>query len=259
MIAWTEMLRNLPHENVSITSYDGLTLRGKYYEYKKGAPMEIMFHGYKGNSERDLCGGVQRSFSVGRNALIVDQRASGQSDGHVITFGIKERRDVHSWVDFAISHFGKDVKIVITGISMGAATVMMATADPLPDNVVTVLADCGFTSPKEIICKVIKDMKLPPKLVYPFIRLGARLYGGFDLEETSALQAVKTNKIPLILAHGESDDFVPCEMSRTLFDNCVAEKKKLITVHNAGHGLAYLVAGDSYVEDLKSFQAECGF
>ena len=79
MVAWMKEVRTIPFEAVSITSFDGLKLCGKYYEYAPGAPIELMFHGYRGSAERDLCGGVQRSFALGRSVLIVDQRASGQS------------------------------------------------------------------------------------------------------------------------------------------------------------------------------------
>ena len=81
-----------------------------------------MFHGYRGSSERDLCGGVQRCFKLGRSALLVDQRAHGRSDGHIISFGVNERKDCLAWVDFMVKHFGPDVKIILTGISMGAST-----------------------------------------------------------------------------------------------------------------------------------------
>ena len=163
MVEWTKKIRSMPHEDMEITSFDGLKLRAKYYEYEAGAPIEILFHGYKGYAERDLSGGVERCFRLGRNVILVDQRASGSSDGHVITFGIREYRDCHSWVRYAIERFGEDVKLIIGGVSMGAATVMMAAGEPLPKNVIGVLADCGYTSPKEIICKVVKDMKLPPE------------------------------------------------------------------------------------------------
>ena len=154
MVGWIKSIRSMPHEDVEITSFDGLKLRGKYYEQTKGAPMEIMFHGYKGNAERDLCGAVERAFRVGRNALIVDHRGSGRSEGNTITFGINERRDCLGWIDFAIKKFGPDVRIMITGISMGAATVMMASGEDLPKNVICTLADCGYSSAKEIIKKV---------------------------------------------------------------------------------------------------------
>ena len=83
MIEWIKQIRSMPHTDLSITSFDGLTLRGKYYECKKGAPIEILFHGYKGTSERDLCGGVSRCFALGHSALMVDHRASGNSEGRV--------------------------------------------------------------------------------------------------------------------------------------------------------------------------------
>ena len=193
MIRWMKETRELPSQEVSITSFDGLTLYGKYYECEPGAPMEIMFHGYRGTSERDLCGGVQRAFALGRNVLIVDQRASGKSEGHVISFGVNESRDCVSWVAFAVERFGADVQIILTGISMGAATVMMAAGKPLPRNVVGLLADCGYTSAKEIIQKVIRERHLPPCVMYPFIKWSARLFGGFDLEEAPPLVTLELN------------------------------------------------------------------
>ena len=257
IIRWTKDIRNMPREELSITSRDGLTLRGRYYEYKKGAPIEIMFHGYRGYSERDLCGGVHRCFHLKRNALIVDHRASGISDGHIITFGIKERFDCIDWVNFAIEKFGKSSKIMITGISMGAATVMMALGEELPENVVCALADCGYTSPKEIIRKVLRDLHLPSVIFYPIIKLGARIFGGFNLEECSAIDGVKKSRIPIIFIHGDVDTFVPCGMSERLYELSAAEHKKLVIVKGAGHGLAFPKDLDGYYAALSEFEQDC--
>lgn len=257
MVAWMKETRSLPHEDVSIRSFDGLTLCGKYYECIPGAPIELMFHGYRGTAERDLCGGVQRCFALGRNALIVDQRGSGRSQGNIITFGVNESKDCHAWVDFMISHFGPDVKIILTGISMGAATVLTAAGEPLPQNVIGVLADCGYTSAKDIIQKVMRQLKLPPSLLYPFVKLGAKLYGHFNLEEASPLEAVKNCRVPVFFAHGEMDDFVPCEMTRINYEACTAPKK-LLTVPGAGHGLSYLIDGEGYLTALAQFSPKYG-
>lgn len=252
MEMWIRQAREMPHEDVEITSFDGLKLQGKFYEYAPGAPIEIMFHGYRGSAERDMSGGVQRCFKVGRSALVVEQRCSRGSGGNVITFGINEHRDCLKWVDFVSGRFGTDVKIILTGISMGAATVLTAAGKPLPANVVGVLADCSYSSAKEIICKVIRSMGLPPKLCYPFVKLGARIFGRFDLEETSPLKAMETCRLPVIFFHGESDDFVPCDMSRSLYEACNA-KKRLVTVPAAGHGLSYAVEPARYLEELRDF------
>ena len=252
MVAWMKEVRALPHEDFYITSFDGLKLHGKYYECAPGAPIELMFHGYRGNCDRDLCGGVQRCFALGRNCLLVDQRCSSASEGHVITFGIKEHRDCLRWIDFAVQHFGKDAKIILTGISMGASTVLMAAGYPLPPQVKGVLADCGFSSAKAIIRKVIAQLNLPPNLAYPFVWLGARLFGGFDLESFCAAKAVKHATVPVIFFHGEEDAFVPTEMSKENFDAC-ASRKVLVTTPGAGHGLCYPVDPEGYLKALRDF------
>lgn len=259
MEEWVKKSRTMPHKNFEIKSHDGLTLRGRYYQYREGAITEILFHGYRGNAERDLSGGIERCFSLGRNVLIVDHRASGTSDGRVITFGIKEHIDCLKWIDFAIDHFGNDVRLIITGISMGAATVMMAAGEKLPKNVICALADCGYNTAKEIICKVIDEMKLPSKLIYPFVRLGAIIFGGFDPDSNSPEKALKNSNVPVIFIHGNNDAFVPCDMSRRLYEICTSKKKKFVTIDGAGHGLAYPVNKEKYVESLREFAIECGF
>lgn len=250
---WTAETKQMKHEVFTIQSFDGLTLYGKFYEYKPGAPIEIMFHGYRGNAQRDLSGGVQRCFRLGRSALIVDQRCSERSGGNVITFGVHEHKDCLHWVDFAVNHFGPDVKIILTGISMGASTVLMAAGHPLPKNVIGVLADCGFNSAKDIIQKVIRDMKLPVAPSYFFVKAGARMFGHFDLEETSAEEAMKKCTLPVIFFHGDNDKFVPCQMSRINFDACASEKKRLVVVPGAGHGLSFPIDIESYLKEAREF------
>ena len=257
MRKWILETRDYPHENYYIKSHDGLTLHGKYFEYASNAVIEIMFHGYRGSAERDLSGGIQRCFALGRNVLLVDQRTSCISEGNVISFGIKEHLDCLAWINFVVDHFGPNVKIILTGISMGASTVLMAAGKPLPENVVGVLADCGFSSPKNIICKCAKDQHYPVKLIYPFIKLGAKLFGHFDLEEYSPLEAMKTCKVPVIFFHGEADDYVPCYMSREVYNLCISPKK-LVTIPNAGHGLVYLVDNQKYFQSIIEFFTENG-
>lgn len=258
IIEWTKEIRALAHEDIEIRSYDGLTLRGTYYEYKAGAPVELLFHGYQGTAERDLSGGVERCFAIGRNALIIDQRAHGKSDGHVITFGIRERKDCLSWINYACERFGSDAKIIITGVSMGAATVMLAAGEELPSNVVSVLADCGYTSANEIIKKIIREMHLPCEISYFFVKLGARIFGGFDLEETSPIEAMKKCKIPVIFIHGDTDAFVPFEMSERLYNTCASEKQ-LVAIAGAGHGIAYPINKEKYLKALLDFENSTGF
>ena len=252
MVAWMKEIRALPYRELTTVSHDGLTLYGKYYEFSPDAPLEIMFHGYRGSAERDLCGGVQRAFSLGHSALIVDQRAAGHSGGNVISFGANESKDCLRWIDKVNEVFGTETKIILTGISMGASTVLMAAGNELPENVVAVLADCGYTSAEEIIKIVIRQMHLPPNLAYPFVVLGARLFGGFDLRQANATAALANCKVPVIFAHGDADDFVPCSMSKANYD-AFTGTKALVIIPGAGHGLCYLADPEGYLAQLKAF------
>ena len=135
---------------------------------------------------------------------------------------------------------------------MGAATVMMCAGEKLPENVIGVLADCGYTSAKDIIQKVIRERGLPATVLYPFARLGARLFGGFDLEEDAPIRALKHATVPVIFIHGDTDDFVPHTMSLANYDVCTS-KKKLLIVEGAGHGLAYPKQPEKYMTALREF------
>lgn len=258
MVGWMRAVRAMPCLEMSVRTKDGLVLRGRYYEYQKGAVTEILFHGYRGDAERDMSGAVERCFAIGHNAILVDQRASGRSDGHVITFGIKERHDAVLWAKEATRVLGEDARLMLSGVSMGAATVMLAAAEELPSNVKAILADCGYSSAREIIQKVMKQIRVPVGLLYPFVRLGARLFGGFDPEETFPVEAMKKCRLPIIFFHGGEDNFVPHEMTERLYEACASEKKRFVSVPKAGHGLAFSVSKEAYLKAITDFAEEVG-
>lgn len=252
MREWMEQVDAMSPKAMTITSYDGLTLRGQYYELSPDSPVEILFHGYRGLAERDLCGAIQRCFAVGHSVLLVDQRAGGRSEGHVITFGVKESLDVPVWAQAVADHLGADRPVIIGGVSMGASTVMLAVGHELPPNVVGALADCGYTNAPAIIKKVIREMHLPANLLYPLVRLGALLYGGFDPNNADCAKALQNATVPVIFFHGDNDAFVPCEMSHENHAACVSGKQLIITP-GAGHGLCYPADEEGYIAAVRQF------
>lgn len=250
----TRRMEESPCQFVSICSHDGLMLSGRYYHHADGAPVMILFHGYRSMALRDSAGGYILGRKAGFNVLAVDQRAHGRSEGRVISFGILERLDCLSWIKYINDRFGSGTPVVISGLSMGAATVLMAADLELPANVAGIIADCPYASPAGIIRKVATDRKFPAKLVYPFIRLSAALFGGFDLEQADALRSVRNAKTPILLFHGEDDRFVPCEMSRNIAKNA-GNGCQLYTFPNAGHGLCYTTNPDRYERICVEFLA----
>ena len=249
----TRQARSLPYESVWTKARDGVRLHGKYYEAAPGAPLQILFHGYRGAGERDFGRGLPFAMECGHNVLLVDQRAHGQSGGRCLTLGAKERYDALTWIRYAVDRFGPDTKIVLVGISMGAATVLMAAGLGLPDNVKGIVADCGYTSVADILRHVIGEMGLPVKLFFPLLRIGGWLYGGFDVNAASAADAMTRCTVPVCFLHGEADNFVPCRMSRENHRLCAAGQKRLVTVPRAGHGLSYMVDPERYTAEVTAF------
>lgn len=239
-------------EEVSITSRDGLKLYGKYYHKNDGAPIIVFFHGYRCCAIRDGNGIFLFSRKKGFNVLLVDQRAHGKSEGKTITFGVRERFDCLEWVEYLVKRFGNEQKIVLTGLSMGAATVLMAADVGLPENVKGIIADCGYSSPSGILKTVMKDLRFPVKLTYWLAKLGARIYGGFDVEEASAVAALQNTEIPILLIHGDDDRFVPCSMS-TECCNVGKGEVELVLIKGAGHGMSHCVDADKYEDAVSRF------
>lgn len=237
-----------------MVSRDGLKLQARYYHQSDDAPLVLCFHGYRGTPFRDFSGGTGLYRSTGFNLLMVEQRAHCSSEGHTITFGVKERYDCLDWIKYARERFGEEREMLLAGISMGAATVLMASGLELPRNVRGVIADAPYTSPKAIIQKVCGDMGLPVRLAMPFASVAARVFGGFGLTDANAAEAVQHATVPILLIHGEDDRFVPCGMGREIAA-AAPERVELHTFPNAGHGLSFLVDQPRYERITKDFFA----
>lgn len=100
----------------------------------------------------------------GYRILLVDERAHGKSDGDTITFGIKEMHDCISWIKLVDNMYTENAGIIIAGVSMGASAVLMAAGykegTAIPKSVIAVIADCAFTSVRDII-KACAKIALP--------------------------------------------------------------------------------------------------
>ena len=242
--------QSLPCERVETTSFDGLKLSARYYKQSEVAPIAICFHGYKSTAIKDMCGGSLHLIDKGFNILLCDQRAHGESEGRVISFGINERRDVQTWCEFARRKYGP-VPFYLVGVSMGAATVLLAADLEFPKTLRGIMADCPYASPREIIKTAAGYMKIPGWTII-FGILGARVLGGFKLSKISAVDTVSRSKVPVLIIHGADDDFVPEEMSAEIAD-ANPDKVTRLTIPKAGHAMSYLVDKKTYIKAMDDF------
>ena len=233
-------------ETVEITSFDGLRLRAELILHPRARGTLLLFHGWYGSTVTDFGYAIQEYYDRNLNLLLVHQRAQGKSEGHYMTFGIRERQDVHGWTKWHAARFGQELPIVLAGLSMGATTVLMSCGEPFAENVRGVIADCGFTTPQDIITSVVRSIHLPAKLIVPLIGMQTKLFAGFGLREYSTVEAMRRMTLPIFFAHGEADTFVPCGMSAEAYAACMSKNKTLLLVPNATHGKSFPRAPEKY-------------
>ncbi len=236
-------------EEVSIKSCDGLNLVGDCYLSPDARGVFILFHGYRSHPIKDFDCILEKYYTLGYSILVPDQRSHGRSEGRYITFGIMERFDCKSWVEYVKRRFGSDVPIYLDGLSMGATTVLMASGLDIDANIKGIIADCAFTSPRQIIEKVgCEDLHIPKWLFMPQLKLMCKLFAHFDLDAMSTSRALEKNKRPVIFIHGTADELVPYEMAREHYSAGDFDKE-LVSVEGATHGFSYIV--DTELVDRK--------
>lgn len=251
-----QKLKNLPTSPITIQSHDGMTLKAHYYPAKHPKRLLILVHGWHSAWYKDFCASAPFFHEKDCDLLMIEQRCHGESEGKYISYGIKERYDILSWLTWAESHLPR-LPIYLCGISMGASTVLMTAGLPVEHRVRGIIADCGYTTPRNIIQSAMKKpLKAAANPTLLAVELNCRRKGNWDMSEYSTLDAMAQNtSIPILFVHGDADDFVPCEMTLQNFEACRAPKEIFI-VPRAGHGLSYVVDPEGYQAKVLGFFAK---
>jgi fermentation-respiration switch protein FrsA (DUF1100 family) len=249
----TDWLHAQPMETIQIQSDDGLQLTGYYVPAMSDSnKVVVLAHGYSGQG-RDMSNFAKLYQGLGYHVLMPDDRGHGQSEGHYIGFGWHDRKDYLKWIDYLITRQGDEAQIILHGISMGGATVLMASGEPLPEQVKCIVSDCAYTSVKDILTYQLKTMyKLPAFPLIPLTSLVCRMKAGYFFGEASALSQVSRSKLPILFIHGDEDKFVPYDMVHQLYE-AAGNEKELLCVPNAQHGNAYFADKEGYGSTLTSF------
>ena len=238
-----------PYEDAYIESFDKLRLHARYYEVNKSNKVAILIHGYKGTAYRDFNCISKIIFEEGYNVLLIDQRAHGLSKGHVITFGVRETKDLLRWIEYMNTRFNVP-EILLVGVSMGGNTAL-STADKINKSI-KIIADCPYSSPSAILRNTIKSVRLPVWLFYPLLNLTCHIFGHESLNKTSSYDSIKNSDNKILIIHGDKDHVIPYIDSKKLADT-YPNKIRYELFKNADHGVSALVDFNRYQKVVKEF------
>lgn len=255
IVAGDRWLKECGSQDVFISAKDGVRLHGLWVSARKAKGTVILLHGYRSTYLVDFSMALEFYRSAGYNLLIPDQRAHGKSEGKFITFGVKESDDLLQWIAFHNRTFGP-VPIVLSGLSMGASTVLFTADAHLADNVRGIIADCGFTSPKAILSAVYRKVThLPPIFSMWAVNLFTKAFADFSITQKDTTRSLANSKVPVLMIHGREDGFVPCKMSEDGYQACTG-KKKLLLVDGADHGVSFIHDREGYMKEVVTFLEE---
>jgi pimeloyl-ACP methyl ester carboxylesterase len=235
------------YEDVTLTTGDGLTLRGWFIPARESSERTVVIcHGLGANRSMFL-GHVQVGDALEANVLMFDFRGHGDSDGHTCTLGHQEKLDVLAAVDYLRTQKpGQAREIIGLGISMGSAALVRAAAD-LEKPLDALILDSGFASALELTDSILTNFPAPVRP--PLVLLGvplASLHAGCRLPDVRPIDRIGSVRAPVLIVHSRHDPLIPCEHSIRLYEQA-AQPKVLLLTDTAGHGSVLAGATDEYV------------
>ena len=252
---WASTFKADVKEKVSVISFDELTLQGHWYPVEGATRTVICAHGWHSRWNLDFSGIGPFLHENGCNLLLIEQRAHGDSEGELISYGIRERYDILTWMDWLDKHHG-GLPVYLYGVSMGAATVLMTATLPIAGRVRGIISDCGYSDPQEIVRLTLeKSLGKFSNHTLAAVNVNCKMRGKFTLSDYSPIQAMRENtEIPCLFIHGDADGFVPCRMSVENYTACQAPKA-LLLVEGADHAMSFVVETEAYKQTVLNFLA----
>lgn len=212
----------------------------------------IVVHGFT-NDKEDMKPYAWMFHELGYNVLMPDNMSHGDSQGQIIGYGWNDRLNIIKWAEILVER-NSDSQITLFGVSMGAATVMMASGEEsLPSQVVNIIEDCGYSSVWDELKYQAKEMyNLPAFPILYEVSAISKLRAGFSYGQASSVKQLKNNTRPVLFIHGSDDTFVPTSMVYKNYQATQGEKE-LYIVKGAGHAKSFETDPQAYIEKISTF------
>ncbi|WP_374285946.1 alpha/beta hydrolase [Lactococcus sp.] len=234
---------------------DGIKLDAWYVPAKVATNKTvIVVHGFRQDKSNMRQYG-ELFHQLGYNVLMPDNRGAGASGGKFISYGYYDKEDVIAWANL-LTKEEPSSNITLFGLSMGAATVMMASDQSnLPSSVKNIIEDCGYSGVwEEITYQAQASYNIPAfPLVYG-VSLENKIRQGWYFQDAKSTDALKKDNLPILLIHGSKDTYVPTKM---VYENYDAVKsgtsKELLVVKGAQHARSFETDPTLYRNTVSAF------
>jgi uncharacterized protein len=207
--------------SLTIPGVNGVRLGAWYCPTSPDRPLVILFHGYHG----DKSGTVNEAKvfqELGLPVLLVDLRGSGESSESYTTVGHDEAEDVASAVQYAATNLPHS-KLVLYGISMGAAAVLRAVhaCEVEPD---AIIVEAVFDRMLTTVRHRFGAMKLPTFPGAELLVFWGGCQFGFNGFANNPVDFAPSVRCPILFLHGAIDPNARLEEARQVYDAVPGQK-----------------------------------
>ena len=229
----TPAFRNMPFEEVQVSTADGLRLYG-WFIPANGRATVMLVHGYK-DSRSSMLGVAEVLHHHGYQVLVASLRGHDLNDGETVSFGLREMKDLDAFQEYLRARRGVDPgRIGVFGVSMGGTiSIGFTAANP---GIRALVSDCAFSSVADTVGTSVKFFTGLPE--FPFApaivfwtewELGGKVS---DLDAKKWIAQIAPR--PLLLMQGGADEVVSPASGARLFE-AAREPKELWFDADVGH------------------------
>lgn len=209
---------------------------------RKDAPTLLYLHGSRWNLTGQLFR-IEQLHAMGFSVLAVDYRGFGESRG-----ALPSERSVYQDALIAWQHLVRlqpeANKRFIYGHSLGGAVAVNLAhelaSEEEAEQAAGLIVESSFTNLGDVAAAVT-NTSLPVRWLLS--------------QEFDSLSKIGDVGIPVLIAHGRDDRYVPSRFSQALFD-AASEPKQLLLIDGANHNNSLRMAGNSYRQALRALGLE---
>jgi pimeloyl-ACP methyl ester carboxylesterase len=216
----------------------------------------IFVHGFRGDYSREVFAKMRAGeiVDMGYRSMIISYRNDKglpKDPSGIFQYGTTEWQDIDAAINKALEFTDN---VVLFGTSGGGGPISSWLENVGDENKVKGII---YEAPVINFWKSVEvngAARYPwvPKQLFGYFKIVTEVRYGVDFQKMDFTEAVINSDIPVLLFHGDDDEWVPVEMSDLIAESRV-NNLTYIRYENVGHVTSWNADPDNYVYQLKTF------